>query len=275
MGQMKILCNCISGLLALLMVVSASGDLITVDFSEFHNNRTQGARGDSEYPEGDVVLGSIPFSIPTGGNNRWTAEYAGPNPHQIDITVNLYGVETVYTLITTSWGQDSSAGTFAALEFYGSDGAFFRKNLYGNVDIRDWLWGYWTNYINGTTTVNVFQSSGGFNYQARLDMQIIELPVEFLSQRLLTIRVIDTGASEFQRLLLAGVTVEGVSEPPCVVDLQHFARFAQRWLDSPCDVSNDYCGGADLDQLGDVNIIDLSLLVDEWLDNCPDDWPLK
>ena len=84
MGQMKTLCNYISGLLVLLMVVTASGELITVDFSLFHNNRMQGSLGSAEHPEGDVVLGTIPFSIPTGGNNRWTAEYPGPNPHQID-----------------------------------------------------------------------------------------------------------------------------------------------------------------------------------------------
>jgi len=34
-------------------------------------------------------------------------------------------------------------------------------------------------------------------------------------------------------------------------------------------------GGADLDKLGDVDLIDLRLFVDEWLYRCPLDWPLK
>ncbi|MBN1845401.1 MAG: hypothetical protein JW810_06925 [Sedimentisphaerales bacterium] len=271
MRESKILCHCCSVLLVLLLVAPAAGDLIPIDFSPFHNSRMQGEKGSAEYPEGDLVLGSIPFSIPAGGNNRWDAQNTSPNPHQINIPVDLYGVEAVYTLISTSWGQ--SGGPYAALEFYGSDGAFFRKDLYGNVDIRDWLWGYWTNSINGATTVNVFQSSGGFYYQARLDMQIIALPAAFRSQRLSTIRAIDTGALNFQRMLLYGITVKGIPDTPCVVDLAHFARFAARWLEAPCGGENDNCGGADLDRSGDVTLVDLRLFLDEWLHTCPPDWP--
>ena len=85
------------------------------------------------------------------------------------------------------------------------------------MDIRDWLWGSWTNSINGTTTTNVFNSTGGFDYQARLDMQTIDLPGDFLSQTLETIRVIDTGSNPFyQRILLNGVTVEVIPEPSTI-----------------------------------------------------------
>ncbi len=63
--------------------------------------------------------------------------------------------------------------------------------------------------------------------------------------------------------------------PLCIVDFRHFARFAQYWLDTPCDAGNDWCGGADLDQLGDVDGTDLGLFVDEWLYWCPYNWPLK
>jgi len=138
----------------------------------------------------------------------WSSSYSDPNPHQIDISVGVSGVSKVYTLINSDWGQDVSKGSFAAIEFYGSDGAFFGKDLYGNVDIRDWKSGNWTNSINGTTTTNVFQSSGG---QFRLDMQTIDLPDDFLSQTLETIRVIDTGGQTFQRIFLAGITVECVA----------------------------------------------------------------
>ena len=63
--------------------------------------------------------------------------------------------------------------------------------------------------------------------------------------------------------------------PLCVVDFRHFARFADHWLESGCDASDDWCGGADLDFLGDVNSIDLGLFVDEWLYYCAYDWPLR
>jgi len=63
--------------------------------------------------------------------------------------------------------------------------------------------------------------------------------------------------------------------PLCVVDFRHFARFAEHWLETGCDAGNDWCGGADLDQLGDVDLIDFGLFVEEWLYYCPYDWPLK
>jgi len=70
-------------------------------------------------------------------------------------------------------------------------------------------------------------------------------------------------------------TIWDTRQPPCVVDFRHFARFADHWLEAPCDQLNDWCGGADLDYLGDVNWFDLNLLVDEWLNCCPYNWPLR
>ena len=63
--------------------------------------------------------------------------------------------------------------------------------------------------------------------------------------------------------------------PLCTVDFQHFARFAEHWLEAPCNAGNDFCGGADLDYLGDVDYSDVDLFVEEWLDYCPLDWPFK
>jgi hypothetical protein len=49
------------------------------------------------------------------------------------------------------------------------------------------------------------------------------------------------------------------------VEFHHYARFAEYWLSSGCDAGNDWCGGADLDQLGDVDGVNLGLFVNEWL----------
>ena len=60
----------------------------------------------------------------------------------------------------------------------------------------------------------------------------------------------------------------------CIVNFEDFAEFARHWLDTPCDAGNDWCGGADLDESGDVTIGDLREIAYFWLDYCPIDWPL-
>jgi hypothetical protein len=134
-----------------------------------------------------------------------------PNPHVLDIPVQRFGVRRVYTLINTSWGLDRSAGSFASIEFVGDGGAYLKKELYGNVDFRDWNRHNYTNTINGTTTVNVFMvNAGQFDREKRVDMQIIELPPAFLRENLVNIRITDNGTDGSQRLLLHGVTVQQV-----------------------------------------------------------------
>ncbi|MCX5905355.1 MAG: hypothetical protein NTV89_18230 [Proteobacteria bacterium] len=120
--------------------------------------------------------------------------------------LNAYGINKVYTLINTGGGQPG--GPYAWLEFWGSQGAYFRKDLFGNVDMRDWNLDGWTNYINNTTTVNVFLVNPGiYNGETRLDMQQIDLPEEFLTQSLTEIRLTDIGGSNFQRAFIVGATV--------------------------------------------------------------------
>ena len=72
--------------------------------------------------------------------------------------------------------------------------------------------------------------------------------------------------------LLGGFWVGG---PLCIVNLEQFARFASCWLDGPCSESNNWCGGADLNHINDVNIDDLTMLAGQWLNICPFAWPLE
>lgn len=63
--------------------------------------------------------------------------------------------------------------------------------------------------------------------------------------------------------------------PPhqCIVNLEDFASLARQWLQTGCDQTNDWCGGADLDLGNVVDLNDLSTLANYWLDTCPPDWP--
>ena len=50
------------------------------------------------------------------------------------------------------------------------------------------------------------------------------------------------------------------------IDLHFYARFATHWLDLNCELSNIWCDGADLDTSGQVDIVDLSILAENWLE---------
>ena len=63
--------------------------------------------------------------------------------------------------------------------------------------------------------------------------------------------------------------------PLCLVNFEHFARFAENWLWVECNEGNDWCNRADLNHIDGVNELDLKLFVEEWLCYCPTDWPLK
>ena len=56
---------------------------------------------------------------------------------------------------------------------------------------------------------------------------------------------------------------------PCIVDFHHFAIFAQYWLETGTGLP------ADLYEDNVVDLLDLELFINEWLDYCPADWPLK
>lgn len=163
---------------------------------------TRNAQLPAGLPTGSLTFGGVPFTIPTGGLNYWDSEgVGGPNPRILDIGTNRYGVSRVFTLINTMWGK--TGGPFASLEFFGDNGGYYKKDLYGDIDIRDYNKSNWTNSINGTTTVNVFE-----NATMRLDRQQIDLPAAFANQTLVRIRLSDSGAADFQRTILCGVTVE-------------------------------------------------------------------
>ncbi len=53
----------------------------------------------------------------------------------------------------------------------------------------------------------------------------------------------------------------------CDVDINDFAILAARWLSIDCGADNDWCLGADLNKQGVVDLSDVRLLMDNWLDH--------
>ncbi|MHC4545089.1 MAG: hypothetical protein ACYTDW_03605, partial [Planctomycetota bacterium] len=50
------------------------------------------------------------------------------------------------------------------------------------------------------------------------------------------------------------------------VNFVDFTTFASRWTDTGCNYSNNWCGQIDLDKLGTVDIIDLAIFGQHWLE---------
>ncbi len=79
----------------------------------------------------------------------------------------------------------------------------------------------------------------------------------------------DAGDSAGEQYELLGGFWE--SDSFCVVDFEHFARFAQYWLETGTDIPADLHKDAG----NIVNYLDLEAFVYEWMYYCPYNWPLR
>jgi len=186
-------------------MIHAEAFYTNVSFST--NTTLQNCINNYTPPTGNVNFGGIPFSLgstPMSWNSSIAAG-GGSGTVNLDINVNIFGVNEVHTLISTWWG---TTGNYASLTFYGSNGTTYTKSLYGNSDIRDYLNGSYTNSINGTTSTQVWAAS-----IYRIDKQKILLPTAFESETLVKIRLSDWGNASLQRTFLSGVAVGYVPEP--------------------------------------------------------------
>lgn len=181
-------------------------DYNTVDFSSQANSTFAGplTLNGHTYPTGSQTYGGVPFEIPTSGNNVWNAYVAGgSNPRTVDVPVGVAGVTDVWTLINTYWGEQV-AGTFASVEFFGSDTGYAKFDLDGDVDIRDYNNNpAYAGIVNGTSSIEVFNNGIG----QRLDRQHYALPADFADETLASIRFTDNGSDGFQRIFVGGITV--------------------------------------------------------------------
>ena len=60
-------------------------------------------------------------------------------------------------------------------------------------------------------------------------------------------------------------TIIGDLDGDRAVNFCDYAFFALRWLDMSCSDSDSWCGKADLDKSGDVNLSDLKIFAGHWL----------
>jgi hypothetical protein len=189
-----------------------------IDISSAHNGRLQNSPLDGISLPTNVSFvgqGDVQFKVDGPGNNYWNAlhvpgsspEIGGGGPASVEFSINAYGVTSAYSLINTYWGNANPVAQ-ASIEFFGTNGAYYKKDLIGNVDIRDYNQNIFTNVINGTTTVNAY-TYNSFGGGQRMDMQQYELPNVFSTQTLTKIKVTDQRIA--QHILLSGLAVRGLN----------------------------------------------------------------
>jgi hypothetical protein len=204
-----------AALVAGLAASVAQAQYTTVDLSGVVNGGRPVING-STFPYGNQTFAGVPFAM-LGSSDvdthwAWYAHNAAGGTNAVvtaTIPVGVYGVSDVYSLMNTLWGQYGPS-SYASITFNGSAGTSYTYNLVGNWDIRDYNQSFfWTNSINNTTTIQVFNNNLG----QRLDRQHFALPAAFLTQTLDTVVIRDTGGANFQRVFLAGLTVSSVPAP--------------------------------------------------------------
>ncbi len=183
-------------LLVLAVPHISRGEFTTVDFSASANShlQTDGFNGGIGLPDadtGNVDLGGVPFDIPTDGNNFWLASLAsGDNPRVLSINVAVQSATEVDTLSHVR--RPARTRLLCVYRVSCTGGAYYRQDLIGGTDIRDYNDYIFTNTINGTSTTQVLSYDPlNFTTDGRLDKQEFTLPSSFLGQTLTTINLVD------------------------------------------------------------------------------------
>lgn len=180
----------------------AQATMMPVDMSAFANN-SSAVVSEAFAGSPTAAFAGVPFlSLGHVAGSVWSSVGGGIAPPSVTVPVNEFGVIRAFSLINTGWGV-AGPPALATVTFDGLL-AVHVVALIGNVDIRDHNQNAYTNLINGTTTINVFDNGLG----QRVDRQEFVLPASFANDTLVSVRFDDYGADNVQRMSVAGLTLE-------------------------------------------------------------------
>lgn len=168
----------------------------------------------TSYPGAGTYLASdgIPYRIGApnaNDHNIWHSTVVNATTQVYELPVGVFGATEVYTLMNLWYGTNGHV--VARVDFFGSAGAVYGRDLVVGTDIRDHYDGAYSNTINGTTTLQVFSADG-----VRLDRQTFALPGSFATQtldRMVVTNLTDPFDFPLGQAFLASVTVAAVPEP--------------------------------------------------------------
>ena len=153
-------------------------------------------------PLGNVTLGGVPFTLPSGNKNSFTTQ-AGTldgNPRRVDIADLFIDHPTaVYLLVTGGYVRREFDGQqVGTIELHFDDGSVLTDDLIAGVNLREWKT-YGDQRVTWTTDSNVTEVWRGANKfddsAAIIDMLEIPIPSKFRGKVLESITVLDTSLS--------------------------------------------------------------------------------
>lgn len=221
--RLYVLCGISASLATLGLATRAqalSYDYTKINLAPVANARLQNA-GTSDgiwFPNiftGNVTRNGVPFYIPTAGDNYWSSKVGLSGTKTVVIPIGKFGVVRAFTLMNTFWGSAQLLNR-PSIEFFGSNGAYYKKSLQPDYDIRDYTQGAYTNVINQSSTVGAFAWTAQ-DTPRRLDMQKINLPSAFASETLDYIIITDKGTNNIQRSFIGGLTLYNVVPEPATM----------------------------------------------------------
>ena len=147
---------------------------------------TDGATYNPLFP-GTQTWNGTPFQLAVDANGHTIFSIG-----VLDIAVGIFGVTQAYSIINSGFGAFGSNN--GSMEFFGTNGSYYKVDLIQGTNIRDHYDGFFNNTIDNVTAIAAFNVGPG---RARFDEQIYNLPAAFANETLNTIRFtsIDLGAS--------------------------------------------------------------------------------
>ena len=215
---------------------------------------SQGIVWTSNYPQNNIATGTVGGSAPDG----MFAIYSLPHGMTTDSGLYCDSAEDPCIPIECFQNDGLRIESETGRTIYAFGGRIDTANsgkvtfLLDGVDING----------NDTDNIDNWQREGEWADNS-VFVGVIDT-AGFLSAELRELR-----GKDFQQVHLFADDFTIGTLPVCSVDFGHFTKFKQFWLASGTGLA------ADLNEDGTVDLIDLALFAGQWLNDCPQGWPLR
>lgn len=200
---------------------SAFGQFTQIPLDGYTNEDAQTYTNGAMYPKAGYTFatGGVPMTLSSlGGNPNTTGivqdfAFDGQTRLLASIAVNVFGIQTVYTLINSGFGSLNT--NIGSVVIHGSNGDTLTYQLIEGLNVRDHYQGSFVNTLSDGTVVPTLFGDGS----VRLDRQKIVLPVAFASETLTSVDFYGNGTGGNGLAFMAGLTVSAspVPEPATIL----------------------------------------------------------